>query len=609
MNKLITFISILLLIVPFVYSTSPAPPIFGYTPIKDEIYYGKLNYNEIDKIKEADYETFEVLPSNKLFAKDKNNVYYSGEIIKDANSASFVVFEPSLFKSFVDVNGRSVKQIIYLSKDDENIYQNDKVFLGFDAASFEYLGYGYFKDKNAVYWLVTDRKSEELFQKIENADSKTFEIVTDKLESPLPLPNKWGFAKDKNSIYCNGHKIPNSDSNSFKLLSDGNTVQHPHGKDKNAVYLCWMHNDRIVVKDADPETFTLVDERYGKDKNSVFYWGSKLYNSDPNTFIVFDGGWAKDGNNVYNYGRRFFMEGLNTNSLKILSPQWWKDDRSAYYWDSFSVRRILQADVATFDAARIISPQSRVTFFAKDKNSYYYALNKDIVTVDRNSITEWKEDIGNDYSKDQNFVYDFLGRVLDGADPQTFEIIPSDIIRYGDFARDNNNVYRYSSIVPNTDPETFEIISKEYSKDTNNVFYYTGNDFIVVNGADADTFEVLEFKELDPGGFKALYHYSKDRNSVFANDKLIKGADPKSFEILLYRFEHFVVRDWGVYAKDKEKIFYENSLVEGVDYDSFEVLDYGNARDKNGEYTKKGNCKRSRCRDEEKYSISKKRIF
>lgn len=50
------------------------------------------------------------------------------------------------------------------------------------------------------------------------------------------------------------------------------------------------------INNGDPETFTIVDSNFAKDKNQVYYWGSIVEKADPETFQTLDWPEAKDKN-------------------------------------------------------------------------------------------------------------------------------------------------------------------------------------------------------------------------------------------------------------------------------------------------------------------------
>ncbi|HIW33012.1 MAG TPA: DKNYY domain-containing protein [Candidatus Paenibacillus intestinavium] len=100
------------------------------------------------------------------------------------------------------------------------------------------------------------------------------------------------------------------------------------------------------------------------------------------------------------------------------------------------------------------------------------------------------------------------------------------VLKYRDFARDNNSVYFKNYKVEGSDPETFKIISTKgrfhYAKDKNNVYIYASDDwsiFKVIN-ADPDSFKVLK------------YPYSKDKNDAYCGSIPLFVDDVSTFEVI-----------------------------------------------------------------------------
>ncbi|MBD3329980.1 hypothetical protein GF354_00445 [Candidatus Peregrinibacteria bacterium] len=181
------------------------------------------------------------------------------------------------------------------------------------------------------------------------------------------------------------------------------------------------------------------------------------------------------------------------------------------------------------------------------------------------------------YSKDKDRVY--LGeKVVDGADPDTFDILYYNELEDRAFATDINNVYYGTILLEGIDVDTFEIINGSYIKDFNGVYYlFISDDVIVkkVDGADPETFELLHQK----------YRFGKDKNNVYYGVHLIEMADNASIEVVGNDYSNFYYANQ--YAKDKnyvycgDDIFAETEnfkLLEGANPDTFELVSMGDYR-------------------------------
>ena len=111
---------------------------------------------------------------------------------------------------------------------------------------------GYKIENNIVYyrhWNEGMGFGSERFQ-ISGADAKTFKTLKAK-----------DYAIDKNSAYFKGELIPDSNGQTFQVISDLNY----YSKDKNNVYI-----EECKIISADPTTFKILKFPYSKDNHSIF---------------------------------------------------------------------------------------------------------------------------------------------------------------------------------------------------------------------------------------------------------------------------------------------------------------------------------------------------
>ncbi|WP_304176961.1 DKNYY domain-containing protein [Leptotrichia trevisanii] len=126
----------------------------------------------------------------------------------------------------------------------------------------------------------------------------------------------------------------------------------------------------------------------------------------------------------------------------------------------------------------------------------------------------------------------------------------------------------------------------------NNKVYFEDK---IIKGADAKTFKEINYEyskdknnvyyygekidDANPETFKEIDDsnlFYSDRRNVFFKGQKIKGADVKTFKLL----------NNGPYSKDKNYIFFKEALIDDADYESFEATDTICARDKNGVFYK-----------------------
>ncbi len=174
-----------------------------------------------------------------------------------------------------------------------------------------------------------------------------------------------------------------------------------------------------------------------------------------------------------------------------------------------------------------------------------------------------------------------IGLVLSRSDTKNIE-------KFG-FQIDENQVLWGGRVLDGAEPSTFQIVSPSpssvavFSKDESNVFL----NWASIRGADPDSFQVIE------GAF------SRDRNRVYCGTTPIFQADPDTFEVVLNYGTiscepslaelHFGKRfDAGIfamsYSKDRHAYYYGPVKVPDADYETFHVCNEREANDKFGEF-------------------------
>lgn len=189
---------------------------------------------------------------------------------------------------------------------------------------------------------------------------------------------------------------------------------------------------------------------------------------------------------------------------------------------------------------------------------------------------------GSNYRKDENHVY-YGTDEIPNSDPNTFEIIDEK------FTRDKAQVYSGGKIIDDADPITFvRLGTSGYAKDSKNVFAEVGCGgsgysivfcFRKVEGADPRTFR-----------FNSI-NMPVDKNHVFYGDKIIPEADPGTFSEHnggKYGYSYWYDKNYifvmgnnrvgvikekcsnldrigGNYLKCDDKVYYEDKLLVGAD--------------------------------------------
>ena len=262
--------------------------------------------------------------------------------------------------------------------EDGEVYYINRKIEGADAKTFEVFEDGeYAKDKNNVYY-------EE--NVLNEADPKSFKLLT---------KISYGLSKDKNNLYFWENKVNNTDVKTLEIMTDEFSI---YLKDKNGVYILFSYNGGLpvdldnvimspkILKNVDKQTFQLIGGGYSKDKNSV-YSGSRSL------------GFWKDGKIKDPETFEFLSEKIEYSSF------YGKDKYNVYYIE------IIQSDCLGTDAS-ISYEIHKIEGINKDKVKF---LNKKFIKDDKN-------------------IY-FKGKILEGADYNTFEVLPN-----GD-GKDKNQSY------------------------------------------------------------------------------------------------------------------------------------------------------------------------
>ena len=579
-----------------------------------EVYY-EMPYLEIkSKVKGADAKTFENVGEDKMetigfFGKDSKNAYFLGKKIKDVSPKGFEILDTKYVKDDKNLYKFETDSFPYFSSSE---IKTRKVSIdGLDVKSFKVLENDkdsytdYYVDKSNIYM------DKDNLKKITGADRNSFEILG------------YSIARDKNNVYNEGEKLENVDIASFKYFDYG------IAKDKNRVFYIDRHKD---IENADAKTFERMGESYYfRDKNNVFAlkndYSDSNYNSglevlkniDRNSFDILNNEIGKDKNGIYYFGKK--IDGIPSNNAKIVeelgdNDYILKNGKDYYlitvnagnsYYESngdekekFKIRKIngLNIDYNTFKYFEIYD-------LYKDKNSFYYHSDNDLKKIksDINIQSAEKMIELNDFIKDKNNLYYYSNGKIEKInlkiDVNNLEYLDDGNSTFSNYLRDGKNIYFVDNergkvkIVKNVDRNTFKVVNGNYGVDSKNVYYlgeklaFVGLDGlkifnegylkdkknvyeISVNDNDEVKVKPIKNLNIDVATFEDIFgglNY-KDKNSVYYVDenngevslKILKGADPATFE-------------FGVISKDKNSVFINNQKLEGVSSKGFEILD------------------------------------
>ena len=511
-------------------------------------------YYDMDKILDADVNSFEITGKERYYAKDKNSVYYLGEKIEGANPKTFKIISDGSY-----------------SKDDKNVYAGLEIVKGADPQTFkEIFGTNYARDKNNFYYYYGYVKN------LGKINEKNFKVLD------------YYLVKNGNEMYYAGEKVNIKNPDKFEVIKTSDDNDILYGKDDENIYVVTSdekHGYFKAIKNADKDTFEVMekDTRYSKDKNNVYYAGYnvvQLQDVDKSSFAIGEeNGFSYDKKNVYYAGRK--LNDISSAGFKVtrlvnrpnLPINFLNDNKNIY--KLIAVFDEETGELKSVKTAVVKNPKvDSKTFetfsysgnYFRDKNNVYY----------------------------ENELYKMDLKKIAGADRNSFEVLNDE------FSRDKNNVYYYENKMKGINPDGFEFVGRDFKNNEDIIFFLKTKDkvYVLKNKAGKEVYEIVPLN-FDANSFKysnadnsyesESIGYFQDKNrvyyfDVFRLDELnpnkvfakVEGADTSSFVQLMFG-----------YAKDKNKVYIEEREIKGADPESFKIIETSDGvtiRDKNKIY-------------------------
>ena len=513
------------------------------------------------KILGADANSFIALDKENGYAKDKNSVYYFGQKVEGANAKTFEVISDGEY-----------------SKDDKNVYVSGEIIKGADPKTFrEFPETSYSRDKNNLYYYYGEDKF------LGKIDENNFEFLDDFI------------IRNGNEIYFYGNKLKLKDAKKFKLIKNTGIMTTSkiivYGKDDENVYVVTPDDapgNIRIIENADKDTFEVMENnRYSKDKNNIYYLGNygivKLEDVDKASFVISeDFPFSYDRKNVYYTGKK--VDGVTSAGLKVIRIP---NEPINFISDNKNLYRLVEtfdennSELKSVKAVAVKNPKVDFKTFEifdewpnyfHDKNNVYYENKlyqiplKKIEEADRKSFIL----LNSEFSKDNKNVY-YYGNKIKDLNSEEFEFLGNNFIKELDivyFLKNKDKAYVLKTevgkeiyeIVPlNVDTKTFKYSNADaytnglttaesngYLQDKNGVYYFDMNK---LNKFSSDNiFSKIEGADI-PSFVQLMFGYAKDKDKVYFEGKELKGADVKSFKI--------IISNGKVIVKDKNKIYKE----------------------------------------------------
>jgi hypothetical protein len=249
----------------------------AYAMDKDYLYY----YIDV-KIPRKSIPT-KMPNANDRYIRHGNQVLYNGEVISN---------EASDFKIISDE----------YSIDASHVYSHGEIVEGMVSDGFTVISPYYRKDKNQVYYFNTP---------IPESDKNTFEILNDNI------------SKDKKNIYYNGYIVANKKLSEVtrsvadelqkiwkwkSLHLDATTViLVPSDDIENITNDFYAYNNEVYgrnkklagIKPSDVIVLEQDENAFVRIADQIFYYGSVIIGADPETFSIISDRFSKDARHVY----------------------------------------------------------------------------------------------------------------------------------------------------------------------------------------------------------------------------------------------------------------------------------------------------------------------
>jgi hypothetical protein len=496
------------------------------------------------KILGADANSFIALDKENGYAKDKNTVYYFGQKVEGANAKTFEVISDGEY-----------------SKDDKNVYVSGEIIKDADPKTFrEFPETSYSRDKNNLYYYYGEDKF------LGKIDENNFEFLDDFI------------IRNGNEIYFYGNKLKLKDAKKFKLIKNTGIMTTSkiivYGKDDENVYVITPDDapgNIRIIENADKDTFEVMENnRYSKDKNNIYYLGNygivKLEDVDKASFVISeDFPFSYDRKNVYYTGKK--VDGVTSAGLKVIRRP---NEPINFISDNKNLYRLVEtfdennSELKSVKAVAVKNPKVDFKTFEifdewpnyfHDKNNVYY----------------------------ENKLYQIPLKKIEEADRKSFILLNSE------FSKDNKNVYYYGNKIKDLNSEEFEFLGNSFIKDLDIVYFLKNKDkaYVLKTEIGKETYEIVPLN-VDTKTFKysnadaytnglttaesngylqdknGVYYFDMNKLNKFSSDNIfskIEGADIHSFIQLMFG-----------YAKDKDKVYFEGKELKGADVKSFKII-------------------------------------
>lgn len=179
-------------------------------------------------------------------------------------------------KEVIGFHPEEIKSLgISLVKDSSMVVYKGQILEWADAASFEKIEGGFYKDKNGIYYETSNLYSKNKIIPLDgDYDKNTFEAVGT-------------FYKDKNHLYAVNYEVldfSNSPISKIQIkdldIMSFKCYNHSWYADNNCIYFYSQGNELKACPEIDRNSFEVLSFYVSKDKNNVYYLTRYLSSKD-----------------------------------------------------------------------------------------------------------------------------------------------------------------------------------------------------------------------------------------------------------------------------------------------------------------------------------------
>ncbi|HPH46306.1 MAG TPA: DKNYY domain-containing protein [Chryseolinea sp.] len=290
---------------------------------------------------------------------------------------------------------------------------------------------------------------------------------------------------------------------------------------------------------ADPQTFTVLAQNYGKDNKSVFWRGFEQA-VDYASFYVDEHGTPKDNFKVY-YDDHYqdsllIVKGADP---KTYRPYTLTTDQYAQAWYRDDYLFFVEGEKVDVDAKTFKRINNSLGI---DSQAVYSIVRNELMSSGPGAVIVTKravnpggviQALSTDYGRVGNSI--ILSNWKNDFAMLTFKTIDSVVVINERNLSVDGVLVSDGKIIPEFDVRTFEEIDRDHFKDKAHIYY----DGLLISDADVNTFKVLSEE------------YAKDAKHAFYKNKILSGVNTATFN---FAFNTEIASDGNLSFKDGELI-------------------------------------------------------